>query len=188
MALNITNQYQNLRTYKYNLKRERSVYFIQMYKIIDLLFIKTTPKFLHKWRVLLYRVFGAKIGVGVKISPSSKLLYPWNIEIGNYCWIGDNVELYSVDKIIIGNNVAFAHNIFVATAAHDVSEITFPTIKKPIVFKDEVWVSSNVFINMGVTLNIGVVVGSGSVVTRDLPEGYICVGNPAKPLKKRNIK
>lgn len=178
-------EYQNLATYRYNLKREKSVYYIQMYKMIDLLFIKTTPKFLHVWRVFLYKLFGAKIGLDVKISSSAKLLYPWNIEIGDYCWIGDNVELYSVDKIKIGNNVAFAHNIFVATAAHDVYKATFETIRKPITIEDEVWISSNVFINMGVRIERGVVVGSASVVTKDLPEGYICVGNPAKALKKR---
>lgn len=181
-------KYQDLKRYKYDLKRERSVYFIQFYRIVDLLFIKTSPKFLHFWRVFLYRIFGATIGSGVKISSSAKLLYPWNIVIGNDCWIGDNVELYSVEKILIGNNVAFAHNIFVATAAHDVGLVTFPTIAKKVVFKDEVWISSNVFINMGVVLNKGVVVGSASVVTKDLPEGYICLGNPAKPLKKRTTE
>lgn len=181
----IERKYQDLQSYVYNLKREKSVYYIQIYKIIDQLFIKTTPKFMHSWRVVLYKLFGAKIGTGVKISSSAKLLYPWNIEIGNYCWIGDNVELYSVDKIIIGNNVAFAHNVFVATAAHDIYKTTFETIRKPIVIEDEVWISSNVFINMGIVIERGVVVGSGSVVTKNLPEGYIFVGNPAVALKKR---
>lgn len=181
----IERKYQDLQSYVYNLKREKSVYYIQIYKIIALLFIKTTPKFMHSWRVFLYKLFGAKIGIGVKISSSAKLLYPWNIEIGNYCWIGDNVELYSVDKIIIGNNVAFAHNVFVATAAHDIYKTTFETIRKPIIIEDEVWISSNVFINMGIVIERGVVVGSASVVTKNLPEGYICVGNPAVALKKR---
>ena len=177
--------YQDLKNYKYNLRREHTLFYIQLYRIVDLLFIKTSPKFLNIWRVYIYKIFGAKIGKGVKISPSAKFLYPWNIEIGNHCWIGDNVELYSVAKILIGNNVAFAHNIFVATASHNVSLKNFNTHTKPVIFKDEVWVSSNSFINMGVVLNKGVVVGSASVVTRDLPEGYICFGNPAKPIKKR---
>jgi putative colanic acid biosynthesis acetyltransferase WcaF len=123
--------------------------------------------------VFLYKRFGAKIGVGVKISSSANLLYPWNIEVGDHCWIGDHVELYSVDKIKIGNNVAFAHNVFVATASHDIYKTTFETLKKPIVIEDEVWISSNVFINMGVIIKRGVVVGSASVVTKDLPEGFI---------------
>jgi putative colanic acid biosynthesis acetyltransferase WcaF len=178
-------KYQDLKLYKYNLKREKSVYYIQIYKIISLLCISVTPKFMHSWRVFIYKLFGAKIGVGVKISSSAKLLYPWNIEIGDYCWIGDQVELYSVDKIIIGNNVALAHNIFIATAAHDIYNSAFDTIRKAIIIEDEVWISSNVFINMGVVIHRGVVIGSGSVVTKDLPEGYVCVGNPAKPIKKR---
>lgn len=181
-------EYQDLKRYKYNIKRERSIYYIQLYRIIDSLFIKTSPKFLNFWRVYIYRFFGAKIGSGVRIMPSAKFLYPWNIVIGNDCWIGENVELYSVNKILIGDNVAFAHNIFVATAAHDIGLVTFPTITKQVVFKDEVWISSNVFINMGVIINKGVVIGSASVVTKDLPEGYICVGNPAKAVKKRIIK
>ena len=95
---------------------------------------------------------------------------------------------YSVNKIIIGDNVAFAHNIFVATAAHNVESSSFPTISDQVIFKDEVWISGNVFINMGVVINKGVVVGSGSIVTKDLPVGYICLGNPAKPIKKRLTK
>lgn len=181
----IVRDYQNLKTYTYNLKREKSIYYMQFYKIIDLIFIKSTPKFMHSWRVFVYRLFDAKIGKDVKISSSAKLLYPWNIKIGNYCWIGDNVELYSVDKIIIGNNVAFAHNVFVATAAHDIYKTTFDTIKQPIVIEDEVWISSNVFINMGVIIKRGVVVGSASVVTKTLNEGCVYVGNPAKLIKKR---
>ena len=184
----LKKKYQKLKKYKYTLIRERSIYFIQIYRIIDLLLIKTSPNFMYSWRVFIYKLFGAKIGKGVRINSSAKLLYPWNIEIGNYCWIGNNVELYSVSKIIIGDNVAFAHNIFVATAAHNVELTSFPTISDQVIFKDEVWISGNVFINMGVVINKGVVVGSGSIVTKDLPMGYICFGNPAKPIKKRLTK
>jgi putative colanic acid biosynthesis acetyltransferase WcaF len=185
MNNNKTIAYQDLASYTYNIKREKSIFHIQCYRMFYFLLIRPSPKVFNYWRCLMYRLFGAKIGKGVRIASSAKFLYPWNIEIGNYCWIGENVELYSVDKIIIGSNVALAHNIFIATASHDVYNSSFNTIKKPVVIKDEVWIASNVFINMGVVLNVGVVVGSGSVVTKDLPEGYICLGNPAKPIKKR---
>lgn len=177
--------YQNLQNYRYNLKRERSLLFIQWYNLCDFLFIKSTPKLFHSWRCFVYRLFGAKIGRGVYICASTRIMYPWNIEIGDYCWIGDHCNLYSVAKIKMGNHVALAHHVFLATASHNVYSERFETEVSPIILEDEVWLSSNVFVNKGVTIHKGVAVGSCSLVTRDLPEGYICVGSPAKPIKKR---
>jgi len=179
------NQYQNLKSYRYNLKREKSLVFMVLYFISYSLLIRFSPRLLFSWRNFIYRIFGAKIGEGVRISNSAKLYYPWNVTIGNYCWIGDNCNLYSIDKIEIGNNVALAHNIFVSTASHDTNSLTFETIRKPVKINDEVWIGSNAFINMGVTINKGAVIGSCAVVTKDMPEGFICLGFPAKPVRLR---
>lgn len=178
--------YQDLKSYKYNLPREKSVLLIFIYQQFYQLFIRYSPKPCHQWRSNVYRLFGAKIGKNVKISNSALLYYPWNVTIGDYCWIGDHCNLYSIDKIVLGNNVALGHNIFVSTAAHDIANPTFETIRKPVRICDEVWIASNAFINMGVTLNKGVVIGACAVVTKDMPEGYICFGFPAKPVKLRN--
>lgn len=178
-------KYQDLSRYRYSLNRGRSKFFIVFYQLIDLLLIKTSPKPLSGWRNMLYRLFGAKIGKGVIIDPKAKLLYPWNIEIGDHCWIGYNCDLYSVDKIKLGNNVALAHNIFLATAAHNVQDVAFPTVSAPIVIEDEVWISSNVFIQQGVTIHKGAVLAACSLVTKDIPEGMIAMGHPAKPAKQR---
>jgi len=178
-------KYQNLKEYRYNLKREKSPLVILLFNLCYSLFIRPTPRPLFKWRNFIYRLFDAKIGIGVRICSSAKLLYPWNIVIGNYCWIGENCTLYSIDKIEIGNNVALAHNIFISTASHDINSLTFETIRKPVKIFDEVWIASNAFINMGLTINKGAVIGSCAVVTKDMPEGYICLGFPAKPVRLR---
>jgi putative colanic acid biosynthesis acetyltransferase WcaF len=179
-------QYQNLRDYRYNLNRERSILYIALFNICYSLLIRPTPRPFFTWRNFIYRLFGAKIGKNVRISSSAKLVYPWNIEIGDYCWIGDYCNLYSIDKIIIGNNVALAHNIFISTASHDVMDKNFKTLIKPVKICDEVWIATNAFINMGVTINKGAVIGSCANVTKDMPEGFICLGFPAKPIKLRN--
>lgn len=55
---------------------------------------------------------------------------------------------------------------------------------KPIVIGDSVWIGGNTVINPGVTIGSNVVIGSGSVVTKDIPDGVIAVGNPCKVLRK----
>lgn len=178
-------RYQDLKEYRYNLKREKSILIMLLFNLCYLLFIYPSPRPLFKWRNLIYKMFGAKIGKGVRICSSTKLYYPWNVVIGNYCWIGENCTLYSIDKINIGNNVALAHNIFISTASHNIESLSFETIRKPVKIFDEVWIASNAFVNMGVTINKGAVIGSCAVVTKDMPEGYICLGFPAKPVKPR---
>lgn len=179
--------YQDLSKYKYNLDRGHNKLFIFLYQVVCVLFVRTSPKPLWKWRNFIYRLFGAKIGRNVQIDPDARLMYPWNIEIGDYVWIGYGCDLYSVDKIRIGNNVALAHNIFLATAAHDIYKEEFPTICAPITVEDEVWISSNVFVQQGVTLHKGCVIAACSLVTNDIPEGMIAMGHPAKPTKKRIV-
>ena len=58
--------------------------------------------------------------------------------------------------------------------------------KKPINIEDEVWLPNYVFVGPGVTIGRGTIVGARSSVFGDLPEGMICYGSPARPIKPRN--
>ncbi len=58
----------------------------------------------------------------------------------------------------------------------------------PICIGDQVWVASDVFVAPGVTIGDGAVVGLRSTVLHDLPPGMLCYGNPAKPVKPREMK
>ena len=52
-----------------------------------------------KLKISLLRLFGAKIGKGVFIKPRVNIKYPWKLEIGNYCWIGENVWIDNLEII-----------------------------------------------------------------------------------------
>lgn len=62
---------------------------------------------------------------------------------------------------------------------------TQPLYHEPIVVGDDVWIAAHAVVLKGVTIGSGAVVGAGSVVTRDVPEGAIVVGNPARVLRYR---
>ncbi len=57
------------------------------------------------------------------------------------------------------------------------------TSKGPIVIEDEAWLGYGVIVLSGVRIGKGAVVGAGSVVTRDVPDGAVAAGVPAKVIK-----
>lgn len=167
--------------------RGRSKVYIQLWWAVQATFFRMFPQFLYEWRNFLLRLFGAKIGRGVKIRPTSKITYPWNLMVGDHSWIGDDCTIYNLAKIEIGNNVALAHKVYLCTGMHDHSDRSFKIFAEEIVIKDEVWLANDVFIGPGVTIGRGTVVGVRSTVLKNLPEGMICYGHPAKPIKPRII-
>ena len=54
----------------------------------------------------------------------------------------------------------------------------------PVKIGDNVWVGGSVVINPGVTIGNNVVIGSGSVVTKDIPDNVIAVGNPCRIIRE----
>lgn len=140
---------------------------------------------MYNWRNFLLKMFGAKIGKRVKVRPSAKFTYPWKVKIGENSWIGDNVQLYSLDEIHIGSNCVISQESYLCTGSHDLKDPHFGLITKPIIIKDGAWVASDVFVYPGATINKMAVIAARSTVIRDIPANEIHAGNPAKFLKKR---
>lgn len=140
---------------------------------------------MYGWRRFLLRLFGANIGKNVQIRSSAKFTYPWKVEIGDYSWIGNNVEFYSLDNIQVGNHCIVSQNSYLCTGSHDLQDPTFSLITKPIIIKDGAWVASDVFVYPGVIIHEMAVAGARSTVTKDIPANEIHAGSPAKFLKER---
>ncbi|HMO25872.1 MAG TPA: WcaF family extracellular polysaccharide biosynthesis acetyltransferase, partial [Tepidisphaeraceae bacterium] len=140
----------------------------------------------YGWRRMLLRLFGAKIGKQVRVRPSARIEIPWNIEIGDSSVIGDHAILYSLGKITIGRRVGVSQYAHLCAGTHDFNDPTFPLVKPPIRVEDEVWIAADAFVGPGVTVHRGAVVGARSSAFKDIPEGAIAVGNPAKELRKRD--
>ena len=153
-----------------------------------LLFRPFSGPLFYQWRTLVLRIFGAKIGKHCKIRASVKVWAPWNIDLGDYVALGPNVELYSVDKIVIGTKVAISQKTYICTASHDITKNGSPLITAPICINNFAWVAADAFIGMGVTIGEGAVVGARAAVFKNVEPWTIVGGNPAKPIKKRVMK
>ena len=170
----------------------RGVWTITLWRLFGYPLLKHLPCEVFNGRfnsvkIVLLKMFGAKIGNGVVIR-SCEIYYPWNLEIGDNVWIGYEANIYNLVPIRIGNNAVISQRAFLCTGSHDVAKSGFDLIVNGITIKDAAWVSANTFVGPGVTLNEGAVAAAGSVVVKDLPPMTICAGNPCKPIKKRVIE
>lgn len=165
--------------------RGKSKFIVQIWWIAQTIFFNYSPQVLYGWRRFLLRLFGAKIGKKVIIRPSVKITYPWKLEIGDYSWIGDNVELYTLGKILIGKNVVVSQKSYLCTGYHDYQKIKFPIYSDKIEIEDECWLATDVYISPGVRIGKGTVIGARSSVFKNIPGGKICVGSPVKIINER---
>ncbi|QOD59672.1 colanic acid biosynthesis acetyltransferase WcaF [Polaribacter haliotis] len=165
--------------------RGKNAFIVQLWWLVQAIFFRTSPQFLYGYRRFLLRLFGAKIGKKVIIRPSVKITYPWKVSIGDYSWIGDDVVLYSLGEIEIGKNVVVSQKSYLCTGSHDYLSSNFPIYAKKIILEEQVWLATDVYIAPGVSIGKGSVIGARSSVYKNIPKGWICYGNPAKPIKKR---
>ena len=167
--------------------RGRSSFFVQLWWIVQAIFFACSPQFMYGWRRILLRIFGAKIGKNVLLRSSVKITYPWKLSIGDNSWIGDCVDLYTLDNIEIGSNVVVSQKSYLCTGFHNYKKSTFDIQTKKITIKDGVWIATDVFIAPGVLVGRNSIVGARSSVFSNIKPDSVYFGSPARYISKRLI-
>ena len=138
-------------------------------------------------KIVLLKLFGAKIGKGVHIKPGVHIKYPWLLEIGNHVWIGENVWIDNLAKVTIKNHVCISQGAMLLCGNHNYKKATFDLIVGEIVLEEGAWVGANSVVCPGVTLNSHAILAVGSVATNDLESYTINQGNPATKIRERKF-
>lgn len=147
-----------------------------------------SPRICWGWRNSLLRLFGARLGRGVRVDPSARIFAPWRLAVGDHSSIGWNAILYNLGPMEIGARVTISQGAHLCGGTHDHTDPTMPLRRMPIVIGDEAWVCADAFIGPGVTVGSRSVVGARAVAVRDVPAGMIVAGNPAVVIKPRVLK
>lgn len=142
----------------------------------------------YKFKAIILRSFGAKIGKGVIFKQNISIKYPWFLEIGDNVWIGERVWIDNLGKVKIGNNVCISQGAMLLCGNHNYKKESFDLIVGDITLEDGVWVGAKSVVCPGVTMKSHSILTVGSVLTKDAEEYGIYKGVPAVLVKKRVIE
>lgn len=157
------------------------------WNIVYVLLFRTSPRPLHRWRNLLLRSFGARLHPTARIYPRARCWAPWNLHMGQHACVADDVDVYSVAPISIGDYSTVSQYSFLCAATHDFEDVQHPLTTAPIHIGRRCWIAADVFVGPGVTIADGTVVGARSSVYKDLPPWSVVAGNPAQVIRARRL-
>ena len=144
------------------------------------------PSKTSEQNALIKKIFG-KVGTNCFITAPFWCDYGCNISVGDNFYANHNLVILDCAKVTIGNNVFIAPDCGIYTAGHPIDAATRNSgyeYAYPITIGNDVWIGGGVKILPAVTVGNNVVIGAGSIVTKDIPDNSVAVGNPCKVIKK----
>ncbi|WP_341778862.1 sugar O-acetyltransferase [Levilactobacillus sp. HBUAS70063] len=134
-----------------------------------------------------YRQLMADSGDDFFVEAGLEYDYGWNIHIGDHFYGNYNMTLLDTCPITIGEHCYFGPNVGLYTPVHPLNamaRVHDVEMGAPITIGDNAWFGGNVTVLPGVTLGNNVVVGAGAVVTKSFGDNVVLVGNPAHVIKE----
>ena len=136
----------------------------------------------------MLRCFGATVGVKANPYPRCSIWAPWNLTMGAHSCLANDVDCYSVDKIVLGEFATVSQQAMLCTATHDYNAPDFRLVTRPIVIGPRAWVGARAFVGPGVNVGEGAVIGAMSAVFKEVEPWSVVAGNPAQFLKQRRVR
>ncbi|MFR9283694.1 MAG: sugar O-acetyltransferase [[Clostridium] scindens] len=173
--------------YKLNDDKELNEDFMRARRLTRL-FNSMTEEQMEERKEIIKELFKST-GENVHVEQTFHCDYGCHISVGENFYANYDCIMVDVCEIIIGDNVLLAPRVGLYTAGHPIDAAVRNEgleFGKPVIIGDNVWIGGNAVINPGVTIGSGVVIGSGSVVTKDIPDHVVAVGNPCRVLRKIN--
>ncbi|MDN4472022.1 acetyltransferase [Demequina zhanjiangensis] len=152
---------------------------VYLWGIFEWLFVTNALQVSSRLRVSVLRLFGAKIGSGVIFRPRTRVKFPWKLEIGDDCWIGEGVWIHNQDQVTIGHDVVISQETMITTGSH-AHRRDMALITKPVVIEPGVWITSRCLLLGGTFARRSALVAPGSVASGELDPNFVYAGVPAE--------
>ncbi|OWV84515.1 putative colanic acid biosynthesis acetyltransferase [Rhizobium sp. R693] len=145
-----------------------------------------TPSLMNKWRLWLLRRFGARIHSTACVNGRARIWWPGNLIMGEFASIGPDAICYNIARVTIGDHAIVSQRAHLCTGTHDIQDSRFPLVSRPITLQANCWIAAEAFVGPNVIVGEGAVLGARGVTAKSLEAWTVYVGNPARPVGRRN--
>lgn len=174
---------------KYNNSGYKPGFFLKraIWYLVNVIFFKSNLSLINSLKIVVLKLFGARIGKDVIIKPGVSIKYPWKLQVGNNVWIGEGVWIDNLGNVFIDDHVCLSQGAMLLCGNHDYKKSTFDLLIGEIYIEEGVWIGARAILGPGVKCRSHAVLTVGSVANSDLDPFTIYTGNPARQIRKRKI-
>ena len=138
--------------------------------------------FPNRLRSASLRLFGAKVGDNVFIRHDVRIMWPWKLELGNNCWLGEGSRVINLEQISLGNNVCISQEAMLCAGSHDHKKVDFPYRNAPIAIADGAWIAARATVLPGVTIGTQSVVAAQEIARTDVPANKMLINGALRDI------
>lgn len=169
-------------------QRGRSAIVEAIWMVVSCLCFRPSIAVGNRWKAVILRMFGARVGTNVVLKPGLRIKFPWKLSIADHVWLGESVWIDNLDDVTIESHACISQEAMLVCGNHDYTTTTFDLMTRPIVIERGAWVATRAVIGPGVRVGTHAVVTAGSVATKSLDAYGIYRGNPAERIGTRAIR
>lgn len=128
------------------------------------------------------------MGPGARVYSSTRVWLPANLDLAANTLIGPGVNLYNQGRIIIGRGSVISQGAHICASSHDIRDPNFQLVLRPVTVGEDCWVAADAFVGPGVIMADGCVLAARGALFDDGAAWTVYRGNPAAPVKKRELR
>jgi len=148
--------------------------------VVEMVLWRLSPARAWGFRRILLRCFGARVGDGVRIHPSVKVVIPWNLVIADRVVVHERAILYALGKITIGDDSEIGPLCHICAGTHDYTDPKFTLLCQPITIGAGCVLHAASFVAPNISLADRTVLMPRAAIYADTQEGGVYLGNPAR--------
>lgn len=179
--------YTDLRKFNTGDYRAGTRWKVVVWYFVNYFFMNSSFPWPYKLKVLILRMFGARIGRGLVVKNRVRIKNPWRLTIGENCWIGESVWIDNLADVNIGSNVCISQGAMLLTGNHDYTKSDFSYRLGEITLEDGVWIGAQSTVCPGTVCKSHSILTVNSVATKNMKAWTIYSGNPACEIRRRKM-